>query len=123
MDNDTIRKILTDFGYDDHTACLIASYARRHDLTQADIEAWITEASTSQTIRNPLGFVRARIQRGDKPPSSRSIISTHEDRQRYLVKGACPRCGTYPCMCDWDPETEDLHDYRDHKIEEERRQS
>ncbi len=123
MDDTETRKILTDFGYDEHAARLIASYAHRHDLTQADIENWIVEAQTSQTITNPLGFVRARIQGGDKLPSSRTAVSTHADRQRYLVTDACPKCGTYPCVCDWDPETEDLHDYRERKIREEKEQS
>jgi len=123
MDNNTIRKILTNFGYDTHTACVVAAQARRHNLTQADIEAWIVEASTSLTIHNPRGFVRARIQGGDKPPSSSTSRSTHADRHRYLVQFACPKCGTYPCICDWDPEAEDLHDYRQRKLEQERRQS
>lgn len=120
MDNTETRDLLTGFGYDAHTACLIMSYARRHELTYADIEAWIVEATTSQTIRNPLGFVRARIQGGDKPPSLSVSRSTHDDRRRYLTQFACPKCGTYPCVCNWDPETEPLHDYRERKIREER---
>jgi hypothetical protein len=123
MDNTDTRDLLTGFGYDGHTACLIASYARRHELTYADIEAWIVEAQTSRTIRNPLGFVRARIQGGDKPPSSSTSRSTHADRRRYLTQSACPTCGTYPCICDWDPETENLHDYRERMLEQERSQS
>jgi hypothetical protein len=123
MDNNDTRDLLTGFGYDEHTACLIASYARRHDLTHADIEAWIVEATTSQTIRNPLGFVRARIQGGDKPPSLSVSRSTHADRNRYLTQFACSTCGTYPCVCDWDPEIEALHDYRKRMLEQERSQS
>lgn len=121
--NNTIRKILTDFGYDGHTACLVAAQARRHELTQADIEAWIAEASISHTIQNPLGFVRARIQGGDKPPSSSASRSTHADRNRYLTQFACAKCGTYPCVCEWDPETETLHDYRERMLDQERSKS
>lgn len=123
MDNNDTHDLLTGFGYDAHTACLIASYARRHDLTHADIEAWIVEATTSQTIRNPLGFVRARIQGGDKPPPPRTSRSTHADRQRYVSSHFCPDCQTWPCICEWDPETENLHDYRERMLEQERGQS
>lgn len=123
MDNTDTRDLLTGFGYDGHTACLIASYARRHDLTHADIEAWIIEARTSHTIHNPLGFVRARIQNGDKPPHPDASRSTHHDRTRYLTQFACPKCGTYPCVCDWDPTAEPIHEYRERKIREEREQS
>lgn len=123
MDNTDTRKLLTDFGYDAHTACLVAAQARRHNLTHADIEAWIIEARTSHTIHNPLGFVRARIQNGDKPPSSNASRSTHANRSRYLTQFACPKCGTYPCVCDWNPETEALHDYRQRMLERERSQS
>lgn len=123
MDDTETRELLTDFGYDPHTACLIAAQARRHKLTYDDIEVWIAEAYTSKTIRNPLGFVRARIQGGDKPPSSRTAGSTHADRQRYVSQFFCPNCQTWPCICNWDPETENLHDYRERKIREEKEQS
>lgn len=123
MENTETRELLIHFGYDGHTACLIAAHARRHSLTYADIEAWIAEAYTSQTIRNPLGFVRARIQGGDKPPSSSTSRSTHADRQRYVSQFFCPDCQTSPCICDWDPEAKSLHDYRQRKIQEERSKS
>jgi len=123
MDNTDTRETLIEFGYDAHTACLIASYARRHKLTQTDVEAWIVEAQTSQTIRNPLGFVRARIQGGDKPPRPEALRSTHEDRHRYVSEHFCPDCQTWPCICNWDPETEPLHDYRERKLAQEREQS
>lgn len=121
--NNAIRKILTDFGYDGHTACVVAAQARRHDLTQADIEAWIVEATTSATIHNPLGFVRARIQGGDKPPSSSASRSTHHDRQRYISQFMCPGCQTWPCLCEWDPNKETVHEYRLRKLMREEKTS
>lgn len=123
MDNDDAQALLTHFGYDGHTARLIAAHARRNKLTYADIEAWIAEAYTSQTIHNPLGFVRARIQRGDKPPSPSASRSTHDDRQRYVSQFFCPDCQTSPCICDYDPMDGTIQDYRQRKIQEERSQS
>jgi len=119
MDNTDARELLTEFGYDAHTACLIAAQARRHSLTHADIEAWIAEATASHSLTNPLGFVRARIQGGDKPPSSSASRSIHENRQRYVSKFFCPDCQTWPCICEWDPGEETLHEYRVRQLTQE----
>ena len=122
MDNNETRELLISFGYDGHTACLVAAQARRHNLTHDDITAWIAEARASHTIHNPLGFVRARIQGGDKPPSSSASRSTHDDRQRYVSDHFCPDCQTWPCICDWDPKIETLHEHRERMLDQERRQ-
>ncbi|MBA7671060.1 hypothetical protein ES703_79211 [subsurface metagenome] len=112
MDAD-IQDILENFGYDSHTAHLVADQARKHDLTLADVVTWIREARTSKTIRNPRGFVRARIRSGDKPPAPEASRSTHLDRHRYVSPALCPNCQARPCVCDWDPDEETLADFRE----------
>lgn len=123
MDYNETYKLLIRFGYDSHTVALLTAQAHHHNLTHADIAAWIVEAQTSRTINNPLGFVRARIQGGDKPPSSSASRSTHADRQRYVSQFFCPDCQTSPCICDWNSKAESLHDYRQRIIQEERSKS
>jgi len=109
----TIQELLIGFGYDTHTARLVADQARKHGLSPADVAAWIEEARASHTIKNPHGFVRASITRGDKPPLRSSSRSAHQSRHRYASQFLCPDCQARPCICDWNPEAESLADFRE----------
>jgi len=115
MHIDTLE-LLEGFGYDSHTAHLIAIQAHKHGLTPADVATWLYEAENSRTIRNPRGFVRARITNGDKPPLSRSSRSTHLPDFHEKLGLLCPDCQTRPCVCDWDPEIETFTDFRERII-------
>ncbi len=107
-----IRELLEAFGYDTHTAHLITAQALRHGLTKEDVAAWIAEATHSGTIINPRGFVRAVITRGDKLPDTEVPRNHHFPRTNYLTNHFCPDCQARPCVCDWDPATETLADFR-----------
>lgn len=109
----TTQELLENFGYDTHTAHLVADQAHKHGLSPADVAAWIKEATTSHTIRDPRAFVRASITRGDKPPAPDRSRSTHPDRHRYASPLLCPDCQARPCICDWDPQTESLADFHE----------
>lgn len=107
-----MRNMLEGFGYDSHTARLIATQAHKNNLTIADVAAWIAEATYSGTIRNPRGFVRAAITRGDKPPAPEASRSRHFPNANYLTDHFCPDCQARPCVCDWDPAIETLSEFR-----------
>lgn len=109
---DDMHELLEGFGYDSHTAHLVALQAYKHDLTLDDVAAWIAEATYSGTIRNPRGFVRASIARGDKPPALQASKSRHFPNTNYLTEAYCPDCQTRPCVCAWDPVTETLSEFR-----------
>lgn len=115
MHTDTLN-LLIGFGYDSHTAHLIAIQAHKHGLTPDDVTAWIAEATYSGTIRNPRGFVRAAITRGDKPPAPEASRSHHFPETNYLSPALCPNCQARPCLCDWDSETETLSEFRERTI-------
>lgn len=99
--------LLTAFGFTAKDAKIIADQALGHDLTPADVQAWIEEAQTSTTLHNPLGFVRARLRDGDKLPAI-DVADCHQiQRHRYLDWGRgihANRPGTSPhpiqaCAC------------------------
>lgn len=82
--------LLFAFGFTTRDAARIAERALANDLNLTDIQAWIDEAQRSTSLNNPLGFVRARLQSGDKVPSRPaadcrhgSRRSSYSDRQRY----------------------------------------
>jgi hypothetical protein len=104
----TAAEMLQAFGYDSKTAQQLSTAATRKGLNVEDVQAWIEEAQGSHSLNNPLGFVRARLQDGDKPPAS-CARPCHE-RQRYTsqLPGICKECHTRPCICNWNPAEEPL---------------
>jgi len=113
---DDMHELLEGFGYDTHTAHLVALQAHKHNLTLEDVAAWIAEATYSRTVRNPRGFVRARIRSGDKPPAPDASRSRHFPASTYLTAVFCPDCQARPCICDWDPDEETLTDFRERTL-------
>lgn len=100
---DAITGILQDFGFTKRDANKIAQQAYQNDLTVDDVQAWIDEAETSTSIYNPCGFVRARIEDGDKLPPRAAADCHHRRRYKYGSQFICPRCGARPCMCNTIP--------------------
>lgn len=102
------QDLLTSFGFTTRAACQIIVAAYHKGLTYSDIKAWITEAESSTSIINPLGFVRSRLQNGDKPPPVTTTASPHLATQictcGRLVPAThiCPDCHLCPtcCTCD-----------------------
>lgn len=88
--NDTAT-LLADFGFTARDAVKIARRAHENGLTLEHVQAWIHEAQRSTSLHNPHGFVRARIEDGDKMvrrPEGHPHIT---DRQRYLAWSPDPR--------------------------------
>lgn len=108
----SIHEQLEAFGYNTRTSRIIAAQARDNGLTRADVAAWIAEATCSKTIRNPRGFVRASIARGDKPPAPDASRCHHFPSTNYVTEAYCPNCQARPCVCDWDPAKETLSEFR-----------
>lgn len=115
-----VHELLTAFGYDERTTRLLATAATKHGLTADHVAGWIEEAKNSHLLNNPPGFVRAKIQNGDKPPSPASREHHHDPRRqsrkarhRYLTQfpAYCPRCNNSPCVCAWVQEQESLYDF------------
>lgn len=96
---DAITDLLQGFGFTRRDARKIAQKARENDLTLTDVQAWIDEADASTSLTNPQGFVRARIQDGDKAPPRSTVGLPHHRRYKYGSRFTCPRCGAAPCLC------------------------
>lgn len=124
--------LLKDFGFTAREAEKIAKRAYENNLSLTDIQAWIDEARASTSLHNPLGFVRARLQDGDKLPThiltdphiaNRHRYQTQWDRRRARAVGSyttttqtckcghiiykthiCPECGMCPTCCECPPE-------------------
>jgi hypothetical protein len=80
--------LLKDFGFTARDAPKIAERAYENNLTLADIQAWIDEARTSTSLNNPLGFVRARLQEGDRLPVPMLSDPHTTNRHRYVTQWA-----------------------------------
>ena len=78
--------LLTDFGFTKKDAQKIAKRAHENRLTLADIQAWINEAMSSRSLHNPMGFVRARLQDGDKLRSPQVTDPHRAHRQYYKTQ-------------------------------------
>lgn len=81
--NDTATLLHT-FGFTTRDAVKIASRAHDKGLTLDHVQAWIDEAQGSTSIYNPLGFVRARLEDGDKPVRPPAGDPHVVNRQRYV---------------------------------------
>lgn len=99
--------LLIQFGFTLRDAGRITQSAQENNLALADVQAWIDEARASTSLHNPRGFVRARIQDGDKLVH-RSEGDPHiTDRHRYLTQWSLPltqakittRALTQTCTC------------------------
>lgn len=75
--------LLKAFGFTARDAKKVAARALENNLELPDIQAWIDEARSSTSLHNPLGFVRARLQDGDKLPDRSAADCRHIHRQRY----------------------------------------
>lgn len=75
--------ILVEFGFTLKTAGELAQRALDNGLTPDDVRAWIREARISHSLYNPLGFVRVRLEDGDKPPTTPTTASLASNRNRY----------------------------------------
>lgn len=81
--NDTATLLIA-FGFTARDAIKIARRAHENDLTLEDVQDWIDEARQSTSLYNPGGFVRARLEDGDKivrRPDGDPYIA---NRQRHL---------------------------------------
>lgn len=122
-----VTQILKAFGFTARDAKKIAVQAEENGLSVEDVQAWIDEATASTSLHNPYGFVRARLQDGDKMPSLQPLERRHVHRQRYKAQFAhaypntphnepditqtcacgqpvwkdriCPDCGLCPACC------------------------
>lgn len=81
-----ITEILTAFGFTAGDAKKIAVQVEENGLSLEDVQAWIDEAQASNSLHNPHGFVRARLQDGDKMPSLQPLERRHVHRQRYKTQ-------------------------------------
>ena len=79
-----IAALLTDFGFTARDAVKIAHRAHENGLALEHVQAWIHEAEQSTSLHNPHGFVRARIEDGDKIVRRPEGDPHTTDRQRYL---------------------------------------
>jgi len=103
--------LLTDFGFTPRDAIKIARRARENDLTLAHVQAWIHEAQQSTSLYNPRGFVRARIEDGDKTlcrpkgPGHHSLTHTCTCGRIVYASHICLDCDRCPtcCTCEPDP--------------------
>lgn len=95
-----ITALLAAFGFTAKDAKIIAEKAHENGLDQADVQAWIDEAQASRSLYNPLGFVRLRIQDGDRLTGQAAAGRHHADRQRYKTL--------------WDPTSVSLHGHFNH---------
>ena len=77
-------QVLNDFGFTARDAKRIAERAQKNGLSLADIQAWIDEAQASTSLHNPLGFVRARLQDGDRLPPAARPDCHQTNRRRYF---------------------------------------
>lgn len=99
--------LLFDFGFPTKLAKRLADTAHTNGLDQADVQDWLDEARSSHTLNNPLGFVRARLQEGDKLPKKIRVDPHIARRHRYLSwtahlngRAANPsRIATQTCVC------------------------
>lgn len=97
--------LLNNFGFSIQDSHNIEVMAYRRNLTLADVQAWINEATHSKTITNPCGFVRSRIQTGDKTPAlgrrPRTHLSTFTCTCGRVIATpqACPNCDKCPHCC------------------------
>lgn len=127
-------ELLTAFGYDSRIVRLLTLLAYENKLSHADLVTWIDHINASQSIRNPQGFLRSVITRGDKPARAPSINKDmHEQseqaREQYpdyniaarlmantpppsLTRYICSQCNALPCLCDWDPNLETRDEFR-----------
>jgi len=87
--NDTAT-LLRDFGFTIEASKKIARSAHKNNLTPADVQAWIDEARSSTSLHNPLGFVRARLQSGDKLPPRSSTDPHTTSRHHYVTQFTHP---------------------------------
>jgi len=76
--------LLNDFGFTASAAAKIAHRAHENGLTLEHVQAWIHEAEQSTSLYNPQGFVRARLEAGDKPALRPQGDPHITDRKRYL---------------------------------------
>ena len=132
--NDTAT-LLISFGFTARDAIKIARCAHEKGLTLEHVQAWIHEAEQSTSLYNPHGFVRARIEDGDKMVRRPEGDPHIANRQRYLgwsprrlhirfqrsypltqacacgrvvyATHICPDCGTCPTCCTCDPTLQD----------------
>ena len=130
-----IATLLVDFGFTLRDAGRITECAHENGLDLADVQAWIDEARSSTSLHNPRGFVRARIQDGDKPPPAVAADCHHTPYRRYKSQrfyvhtfppsGAkaitqtckcgrvvykthfCNECGLCPTCCECEPPNPD----------------
>lgn len=128
--NDTAT-LLLNFGFTARDAVKIARRAHENGLTLEHVQAWIREAEQSTSLHNPHGFVRARIEDGDKLPPQHKVDPHISDRHRYVTEWAvhrgqlsittrpvtqtctcgrvvyashiCPDCATCPTCCTCQP--------------------
>jgi len=129
--------LLTNFGFTARDAVKIAHRAHENGLTLEHVQAWISEAQQSTSLYNPRGFVRARIEDGDKMVRRPEVDPHITDRQHYkdwspnspsprpklrfpptqtctcgrvvYETRICPDCGTCPtcCTCELEEPTEE----------------
>ena len=104
-----IAALLVEFGFTLRDAGRVTRSAHQNNLTLADVQAWIDEARASTSLHNPRGFVRARIQDGDKT-AHRSAAARHQSLTHTCACGRvvyashiCPDCGTCPKCCACEP--------------------
>lgn len=75
--------LLKAFGFTAREAEKIAKRAYENNLSLTDIQAWIDEAKASISLFNPRGFVRARLQDGDRLPQHITVDPHIAQRHRY----------------------------------------
>jgi len=83
---DEVTSLLHAFGFTARDAHKIARQVEKNGLSLEDVKAWVDEANNSTSLLNPLGFVRARLQDGDKAPARVPLERRHLDRHRYLTQ-------------------------------------
>lgn len=118
-----LANTLYHFGFTKASAIAIAARARDKGLALADAQAWIQEAQTSTSLRNPLGFVRARLQDGDKL-NARAPAASHHPQTATCKCGRlvplihictdcylCPYCCT--CLLPYEDEESTMNDTPD----------
>ena len=78
--------LLHNFGFPTKLAKSLADIAYGNGLSLANVQAWIDEARSSTSLTNPLGFVRARLQDGDKLPEEAPVDCHVTQRHRFHIQ-------------------------------------
>jgi hypothetical protein len=76
-----VVQLLSDFGFETADSQAIAEEALEAGLTEEDVEGWIEYVRRQENLKNPKGFLRARLRSGEEPPWEED----QHDPDRYIT--------------------------------------